>query len=134
MGEHRRNPRAIAAAQPRQLPPGTEAYGFELQAVVELNKVKLAEMVKLVDAAKAAGQDPRFAVPRWNTTENPDFFDYVVYNVAHLARTSSLVIDQRQIPVARIRWSEHLRIPLVELRSRADAAFAGKEAEGEASH
>lgn len=128
MGEHRFNPRAIEAAQPApRFPPGTQFFGFESEVAIELNKEKLAEVVVIVDAAKAAGQDPRQAVPKWNPDENPEFFDYVVYNRPTCARPSPLQIDPRQMPVAKIRWSEHLRIPLKELKERVDGAFAGAE-------
>ena len=129
MGEHRNNPRAIAASLPApQYPPGTEIPQFTLQAVFELNKAKLAELVALLDAAKAAGQDPRFAVPKWNPKDNPEWFDYVVYNVPMLGRPSALALDPRQVPYATIRWSEHLRIPLLDLRARADETFDRAEA------
>ena len=131
MGEHKNNPRAIAAAAGAYRPsPGQEVYGFKLVANVELNKEKLAEAVAIIDAAKARGEDPRFAVPKWNPMENPEWFDYVVYNTPTVGRPSALSIRQDQIPTATLRWSEHLRIPLTELRSRADAAFAGAEERG----
>lgn len=129
MGEHRNNSRAIAASKPAQrFPPGSEIFGFQLQSVLELNKTKMAEVTAIIDAAKNRGEDPRFAVPKWNPTDNPEWFDYVVYNVPTLGRPSALAIDPRQIPTATIRWSEHLRIPLLELRARADGAFAEVEA------
>lgn len=124
MGEHRTNPTAIAAAQRTIL---DEVLGFNLAPTVELNKEKLAEVVAIVDAAKESGQDPRQAVPKWNPKDNPEFFDYVVYNVPTVGRPSALSIRQDQIPTASIRWSEHFRCPLTELKARADAAFAGAE-------
>ena len=136
MGEHRHNGRAIAAAAPAQkFPPGAEILGFSFETALELNKFKMAEATVIIDEAKARGQDPRFAVPKWNPQENPEYFDYVVYNRPSLGRPSPLALDPRQIPTAQVRWSEHLRIPLVELRARADGAFAGaEEAASGASH
>ena len=129
MGEHRNNPRSIAAAQPApQYPPGTEIPQFTLQAVFELNKAKLAELTVMLDAVKARGEDPRFAVPKWNPKDNPEWFDYVVYNVPMLGRPSALALDPTRVPYASIRWSEHLRIPLVDLRVRADETFDRAEA------
>jgi hypothetical protein len=135
MGEHRHNPRAQEAALPREMfRPGDEIIGFELKAVLELNKEKLAEAVQIIDTAKASGQDPRFAVPKWNPKENPEFFDVVVYNFLQLGRPSALAIDPSRIPMATMRWSEHMRVPFPELRSRADEAFAGAEASGQERH
>lgn len=132
MGAHRNNPRAVAAAVPRHIPqPGDEAYAFRFKAYLELNKEALAEVTALCDAAKARGEDPRFAIPKWNAKENPEFFDYVVYNEPMVGRPSALALDPKQIPFATIRWSEHLRIPLVELRARVDETFAGAEARGQ---
>lgn len=145
MGEHRHNPKALAlrengqlskhSARERELqsrfPPGSEVLGFQFETVLELNKEKLAEVTALADAAIAAGEDPRFAIPRWTPKDNPEFFDYVVYNKPSLGRPSALAIDPRQIPTAMIRYSEHLRIPLTELRARADGAFAEAEANRE---
>jgi hypothetical protein len=128
MGEHRSNPRAIAAAEAG--PKFGESYSVRHNAVLELNKEKVAELTVLLDAAKERGEDPRFAIPKWNPTDNPEFFDYVVYNEPMLGRTSALAIDPRKVPYATMRWSEHLRIPLVELRKRADETFATAEARG----
>lgn len=134
MGEHRQNPRSIAASLPApQYPPGTEIPQFTFSAVLELNKAKLAELTPILDAAKAAGQDPRFAIPKWNPRDNPEWFDYVVYNVPMLGRPSALALDPSKVPYASIRWSEHLRIPLVDLRARADGAFAEAEAKQQGS-
>lgn len=127
MGEHRYNPRAIAAAQPREFAPGDEVLGFSFETVLELNKEKLAEVVALIDAAKANGEDPRRVVPALNPKENPEFFDYVVYNRPTVGRPSPLLPDPRQIPTAQIRYTEHLRIPLVELKQRADDTFSKAE-------
>lgn len=131
-GQHHRNPVAQAAARgeiPR-FPPGAELYGFNFEPVIELNKAKMAEVVAIVDAARLEGRDPRIAVPNINPTENPEHFDYVVYNRPTIGRPSALAIRADQIPTAQIRWSEHLRIPLVELKARVDSAFAGHEAQG----
>ena len=132
MGEHKFNPKAAAAAAGAFRPePGSEIYGFQLIPVVELNKEKMAELVAILDAAKLRGEDPRHAIPQdWTPIKNPGFFDYVVYNVPTLGRPSVLSIRSDQIPTATIRWNEHLRIPLPELRSRADMAFAGAEERG----
>src|SRR5882672_5146780 len=114
MGQHRENPRAVAAAQPAQkFPPGSEIFGFQLLSNIELSKVKQAEAAAMMDEAVARGQDPRFAIPRWNPTDQPEYFDYVVYNVPTVGRPSPLMLDPRKIPTATIRWSEHLRIPLL---------------------
>ena len=110
--------------------PGDEVVGFEQKTVFELNKEKLAEMVAMVDEAKERGEDPRHAVPLWNPKENPEFFDVVVYNYLQLGRPSALAIDPNKVPMATMRWSEHLRVPYVDLRARADEAFAGAEAKG----
>lgn len=133
MGEHRSNPRAIAAEQYRagNFPAGAEFFGFSFEAVLELNKEKMAEVVALVEAAKAEGHDPRRAVPALDPRANPEFFDYVVYNRPSVARPSPLLPDPRQIPTAQIRHSEHLRIPLVELKQRADVAFADANRDGD---
>jgi hypothetical protein len=128
MGEHKHNPRAIAAAQPAiRFAPGDEIFGFSFETVIELNKAKMAEVVALVDAARANGHDPRHAVPAFNPKENPEFFDYVVYNRPTVGRPSPLLPDPRQIPTAQIRAGENLRIPLVELKQRADVAFSDVE-------
>lgn len=135
MGEHKTNGRAIAAAEPApRFPPGTEFYNHQFEVVIELNREKTAEMVAIVDAAKERGEDPRHAVPRWNPTENPEWFDYVAYNRAQVARPSPFAIDPRQIPAANIRLAEHFRMPLNELRARADGAFANHENKGAAEH
>lgn len=133
MGEHRNNPRAISAAEPApRFPPNSELFEHRFEVAIELNREKTVEAVAMIDAAKARGEEPRFAVPKWNPTENPTFFDYVVYNQAIVARPSPLAIDPRQIPAATIRLTEHFRMPLAELRARADAAFATHEARGAA--
>lgn len=134
MGEHKFNTRAIAAAEPApRFPPGTQFFGFESEVVIELNKEKLAEVVKMFDELKAKGEDPRQHPLPWTPDSNPEFFDYVVYNRPTCGRPSPLQIDPRSIPTARIRWSEHLRIPLHELKTRIDGAFAGAESR-EATH
>lgn len=125
--ESRLNPRAVAAAQPRV--PSLVGH-FDFEVVFEINKEKMAELVILIDAAKAAGQDPRTAVPICDPEKNPEWFDYVVYNRPWIGRKSPLV---DQIPFARVRWNEHLRIPLVELKGRADEVVAANEPR-EASH
>jgi hypothetical protein len=132
MGEHKSNMRSIQAAQPvPRLPPGSEVFGFSFETQLELNKEKMAEVVALIDAATAAGRDPRTAVPVISPNEHPEWFDYVVYNRPSIGRPSALQIDPRQIPTAQIRWSEHIRIPLVDLRARVDEAFAATEARGD---
>lgn len=130
MGEHRNNPRAIRAAEPRPLPQVKEAFGFEFEVQIELNKEKLAEVVGLVDAARARGDDPKLAVPPYDHREHPEWFDYVVYNRAIVARPSSLVINPDQIPAAKIRLTEHTRFPLADLYARVDGAFAEREMKG----
>ena len=110
--------------------PGDEVVGFEQKTVFELNAVKRAEAIALMDEAKDRGEDPRRAAPSWNPKENPEFFDVVVYNYLQLGRPSALAIDPNQVPMATMRWSEHLRVPYVDLRARADEAFAGAEAKG----
>jgi hypothetical protein len=131
MGEHRNNPRAIEAAKPAErFPPGAEIFNHQFEVAIELNKEKTAEMVAIVDAAKSRGEEPRFALPKWDPTVNPEWFDYVVYNQAVVARPSPLAIDPRKIPAARIRLGEQYRFPLKELRDRTDAAFANHEARG----
>lgn len=139
MGQHRFNPRAgqngglsrrereVAA----QFKPGDESYKFEPETVVELNKEKFAEVKALLDAAEERGEDPRLSVPRLHPRDNPEFFDLVVYDRVFVLRPSPLQIDPRQIPAATSRWGERLRIPLTELRARADAAFAEAEASQE---
>lgn len=128
MGEHKLNGRAIQAARPAmRFPPGTQGYGFAFETAIELNKAKLAEVTAIIDAAKDRGDDPRNAVPAFDPTVNPEWFDYVVYNQAHVGRPSPLLPDPRQVPTARIRCTEHLRVPLVEINKRADELFAASE-------
>lgn len=131
MGEHSRNPIAIAADAPRRIPgPGDVQYAFRQKVELELNKEKLAEVTAILDAAKARGEDPRFSIPNWNPKDTPEFFDYVVYNEPMVGRPSALAIDPKHIPFATIRWSEHLRIPLVDIIARADERFAAAETRG----
>jgi hypothetical protein len=113
------------------LQPGDEVVGFSQQAVLEPNRVKMAEAVALMDAAKERGEDPRLSAPRWNPKDNPEFFDVVVYNYLQLGRPSALAIDPAQIPMANLRWSEHMRVPFTDVRARADEAFAGAEGRGQ---
>lgn len=131
MGEHRSNPTAAAAANGAFRPqPGEEYCGFLQRAELELNKDKLAEAVAIIDGAKARGEDPRIATPRWNPKDNPEFFDYVVYDYVTVARPSMLSLRADQVPTATLRWREHLRAPLNEVRQRADEAFASAESRG----
>lgn len=130
--EARLNPRAVEAAIPRRVPgPGDVAYNFTFETVIEINAEKMAEISKAIEAAQTAGTDPRLAIPAVNPKDNPEWFDYVVYNRPMVGRPSVLAINANQIPTATIRWSEHLRIPLVELNRRADEAFANSEARGQ---
>ena len=121
---------AAARGEIPRFPPGAEIFGFNFEPVIELNAEKMKEVVALLDAAKARGEDPRLAVPSINPTANPEFFDYVVYNRPTVGRPSPLAIREDQIPTAQIRWSEHLRIPLTALKERASAAFGGVGAQG----
>lgn len=136
MGEHRSNPRAIAAAaaQPR-FRPGDEVYGFELETVIEVNAEKMAELNPILERVQAEGRDPR-TVPelQLDSKEHPEWFDLVVYNRINVGRPSVLLAMAQGIPTARVRWNEHLRVPLVSLRERAEMAFAGAEAAQGASH
>lgn len=110
-----------------RFPPGTQGYGFGFETAIELNKAKLAEVTAIIDEAKARGDDPRRAVPAIDPTVNPEWFDYVVYNQAHVGRPSPLLPDPRQVPTAKIRCTEHFRCPLVEINARADETFARVE-------
>lgn len=128
MGEHKLNGRAMAASHPAmRFPPGAQLFGFSFETAIELNKEKIAEVTAIIEAAKARGDDPRRAVPALDPTANPEFFDYVVYNQATVGRPSPLLPDPRQVPTAKLRCSEHLRVPLVEINQRADERFAAAE-------
>jgi hypothetical protein len=110
-----------------RFPPGSQLFGFAFETTIELNKEKLAEVTAIIDAAKARGDDPRHAAPALSPTDNPEFFDYVVYNQATVGRPSPLLPDPRQVPTAKLRCSEHLRVPLTEITLRADEKFASAE-------
>jgi hypothetical protein len=69
-------------------------------------------------------------MPSWNPAENPEFFDYVVYNMPMVGRPNRFQIEQDKIPFSSIRWNEHMRIPYPDLKERVDAAFAGAEERG----
>ena len=128
MGEHKYNGRAIQAAQPAaRFKPGDELYGFSFETALELNKETIAKVTAELDEARARGDNARMAAPAYDPQKNPELFDYVVYNRPTVARPNPFLPDPRQLPTAQLRWTEHLRIPLVELRARADAAFAGAE-------
>jgi hypothetical protein len=123
MGDHKTNPRAIAAAQAPVMPPGSVVIGFQFQAVLELNAAKMAEVSKELDFATAAGKDPATVItPELNPKEHPEWYDYVVYNVPTIGRPSVLM---QNVPTARVRWSEHLRVPYKQLLERADGLFNG---------
>jgi hypothetical protein len=126
--EARLNPTAIAASQGAfQV---SEVLGFQFKTTLELTEPKRLELVALGDAAVADGKDPREVMPTWNPKENPEFFDYVVWNVPTVGRPSPLQIRADQVPTAMIKWSEFLRIPYPTLKDRADSSFAGVEARG----
>jgi hypothetical protein len=126
--EARLNPTAIAAGQGAfQV---TEVLGFQFRTTLELTAEKRAELVALGDAALADGREPREVMPTWNPKENPEFFDYVVWNVPTVGRPSPLQIRADQVPTAAIKWSEFLRIHYPTIKERADASFAGVEARG----
>lgn len=134
MGEHKFNGRAIAAAQPAQrFKPGDELYGFSFETALELNAETIAKVTAEIDAARERGDDARMAAPAFSPQQNPELFDYVVYNRPTVSRPNPFLPDPRQLPTAQLRWTEHLRIPLVQLRARADEAFAGAETR-ETSH
>ena len=128
MGEHKFNGNAIRKAQMPAFPPGAELYNFQIETALELN----AEAMELVNAAAAAarlsGEDERRAVHNvsvdWNPKETPERFDVIAYKRWTLGRPSPLLPDPRQVPTAMVRHGELDRMPLTELQSRADQAFA----------
>lgn len=132
MGDHRINPKAIEKAMRVAIPPGQEFYDFKFQVVLELNRESMDEVTKAADAAELAGGDPRrelhLAAQQWNPKDHPERFDYVVYNYGVVARPSALLPDPSKIPAATVRLNEHIRMPLTELRKRADDAFNDHEA------
>jgi hypothetical protein len=125
------NQRAIEKAARQPMPPGTEIYGFRLHTSIELNKETMAEITAAADAAAARGEDPRralhMAASQWNPKEHPERYDYVVVNVGTVGRPSALLPDPNQVPTATILLGEHIRMPLQELRGRADDAFEAAE-------
>lgn len=130
MGDHRNNPRAIEKAIRQALPSmpaGTELYGYQQRCELMLNAETMEEVVMAGQAAKLAGESQRDAVTQatkeYDPMHHPEKFDLVVFNVLTLARPSPLIHDPNKIPQAIIRHSEVLRIPLVDLKKRADEAF-----------
>lgn len=133
-GQHHRNPTAQAAARGEfQSPPGAEVFGFDFEPVLELNKETIVEITRDLDYAKAADQDPRPILTRYNPQANPDKFDYVVYNRPQVGRRSALAIRDG-VEMARLRWSEHIRIPLTEIRAREAEVRAEHERRSEPQH
>lgn len=123
MGAHKDNPIALLhkAAPPKPL--FEMAYGFEFEVVIEPNAAKKAEIQAFLDAELAAGKKPGEINTGFQLT--PEEQDLVVYNRICQARPSRLV---QQTPVARLRCGEHMRMPLTEVMSRAEEAFAAHRA------
>lgn len=137
VGDHRRNPKAIARAEEPGFvppPPGAEVYGFQQQTALVLNAETMKEIVAVGKAAKEAGEDQRRAVHEFtkdfSPMANPEKYDIVVFNVLTLGRPSALAIDQNNIPTAIVRHSEFLRMPLTALQAEANKLFA-KAAHGD---
>lgn len=139
MGQHKNNPAALAkAARPPegmpQFQPGEEVYGFQFETALELNAASMQEVNETAAKARAAGEDERRAVhllsKDWNGKAAPERFDLVIYNRIQVGRPSALLPDPRQVPTAFLRISEHLRMPLTEVRKRADETFAEHEKRG----
>ena len=99
-------------------------YGYNIETAIELNAATMAEVVAIIDEAKARGMDPRQACPAFDAEKEPERFDYVVYRRATVGRPSALLPNPNQVPTALIRLGELERMPLTELLARADAAFA----------
>lgn len=132
MGDHRVNGNALAKMARPSFPAGMEMYGFRVNTVIELNAETMAEIKAIADAAEARGDDPRKALhhasQQWDPKNHPERFDYVAVNEATVGRPSPLLPDPNKVPTATIRLKELERVPLAELRKRADEAFAGAEA------
>jgi hypothetical protein len=128
LGEHRSNGNAIAKLHRPPVRAGDEFYGFNFETAIEPNKDFMNEVTVMADAATARGEDPRRTVhdysTQWNPREHPERFDYVVYGRAQVMRPNPFLPDPNQIPCANIRLQEFMRMPLAEVRSRADRAFS----------
>ena len=134
MGAHRNNPNALAkqaGVDPRLL--GEELYDFSFQVRILPNAAFMAEINAAGRTAQLAGEDERRAVhvasQKYNPKEHPEHFDLVVLNQINVMRPSALAISQNQQPVAGLGVSEHLRVPLADIRKRASEAFANHEAQ-----
>lgn len=132
MGAHRNNPNSIAKAagvDPRLL--GEELYGFDFHTLIQPNRAFMDEITKEGDRARLTGGDERRAVhvasQKYNPKEHPEHFDLVVFNKINVARPSALALSQDQQPAAFLLISEHLRMPLADIRKRADEAFSNYE-------
>lgn len=137
MGAHKNNPNSIAKAagvDPRLL--GEEVYGFDFHTLIQPNRAFMDEINQAGDRARLSGgtqEDERRAVhvasQKYNPREHPEHFDLVVFNKINVARPSALAISRDQQPAAFLLMSEHLRVPLADIRKRADDAFATYEAQ-----
>jgi hypothetical protein len=128
MGDHKLNGQSIAKAARPPVRLGDEHYGFAFSTVIEPNKEFSAEITEHTDRAMAGGEDARRAlhdfVTQWNPKDHPERFDIVVYKCIQVARPNPFLPDPRQVPTATLRWSEEVRAPIADVRSRADGAFA----------
>ena len=128
MGDHKLNGNAIRKAQMPAFPPGAELYNFQIETALELNADAMTLINEAVDRARNSGEDERRAVHNltvdWSPKETPERFDVVAYKRWTLGRPSPLLPDPRQVPTAMVRHGELDRMPLVELQTRADQAFA----------
>ena len=109
-------------------PTGAELYNFQIETALELNADAMTLINEAVDRARNSGEDERRAVHNltvdWSPKETPERFDVVAYKRWTLGRPSPLLPDPRQVPTAMVRHGELDRMPLVELQTRADQAFA----------
>jgi hypothetical protein len=128
MGDHKLNGRSIAKAKMPPVRLGDEHYGFAFSTVIEPNKEFSAEITEHTDRAAAGGDDARRAlhdfVSQWNPKDHVERFDLVIYTSLQVARPNPFLPDPRQVPTASLRWGEFLRVPLRDVRSRADMAFS----------
>lgn len=131
MGEHKTNPRAQEKAMRVAIQPGQEFYDFQFKTFIEVNRESMDEITRVADSAELRGDDPRRALHdaamQWNPKDNPERYDYVVLKYAIVARPSALIPDRSRVPAATILLGEVERMPLAELRRRADEAFRVNE-------
>ena len=124
MGDHRNNPIALIHQAPK---PRPVEYGYQhaFEVSIEPNKVKMAEITKMLDEAKAAGKQPNEI--DLNIPITPEEQDYVAYHQVLQLRPTSLMNQQgqRQMMMAKIRGAEAFRMPFAEVLARAQQAADG---------